>query len=173
MKRILIAIAIFIAATPATAFAVDRDDDVKIESEDSIAYQQSSSVASSEIEAKFPKEAKEIRAAHALHVKHAIDKDVDAYMDDFKLERMRYPELEREYAQRAMNLDRLQIEVKAVEFSEITSTSATIHTRQVTQYDDETGTTHIDDAIISYRWIKDANANAWKIAFTERRRLSN
>ena len=28
MKRILIAIAIFIAATPATAFAVDRDDDV-------------------------------------------------------------------------------------------------------------------------------------------------
>lgn len=173
MKRILIAIAIFIVATPATAFAVDRDDDVKIESEDSIAYQQSSSVASSEIEAKFPKEAKEIRAAHALHVKHAIDKDVDAYMDDFKLERMRYPELEREYAQRAMNLDRLQIEVKAVEFSEITSTSATIHTRQVTQYDDETGTTHIDDAIISYRWIKDANANAWKIAFTERRRLSN
>ena len=168
MKRILIAIAIFIAA-----FAVDRDDDVKIESEDSIAYQQSSSVASSEIEAKFPKEAKEIRAAHALHVKHAIDKDVDAYMDDFKLERMRYPELEREYAQRAMNLDRLQIEVKAVEFSEITSTSATIHTRQVTRYDDETGTTHIDDAIISYRWIKDANANAWKIAFTERRRLSN
>ena len=54
MKRILIAIAIFIAATPTTTFAVDRDDDVKIESEDSIAYQQSSSVASSEIEAKFP-----------------------------------------------------------------------------------------------------------------------
>ena len=114
-----------------------------------------------------------VDAVNQFHVKHAVDKDVDAYMDDFKLERMRYPELEREYAQRAMNLDRLQIEVKAVEFSEITSTSATIHTRQVTQYDDETGTTHIDDAIISYRWIKDANANAWKIAFTERRRLSN
>ena len=34
MKRILIAIAIFIAATPATAFAVDRDDDVTIDSRD-------------------------------------------------------------------------------------------------------------------------------------------
>lgn len=161
----------FLLIFPAEVFGVDRDDDVKIENGDSIAYAQTAPTDSDAVEAKFPDEAKEIRAAHAKHVQNAVRKDIDAYMNDFNADRMRYPELEREYAQRAMNLKNLQIEVKAIEFSELTRTSATIHTRQITQYDDDSGIAHIDDAIISYRWIR-SGSDPWKIAFTERRRLT-
>lgn len=174
MKRtFFVLFAASLAAIPATVYAIDRDDDVKTESEDSISYQQAASTASAALETKYPQKTKEIRDAHALHIKHALDKDIDAYMNDFNLERMRFPDLEREYAQRAMNLPNLQIEVKAVEFSEITLNSVTIHTRQITRYTDEAGMPQIDDAIISYRWVRDAHSQAWKIAFTERRRLSD
>jgi hypothetical protein len=92
-------------------------------------------------------------------------------MADFIAERIKYPELERNYAARAMGLMDLKLDVKAVEFSLLTRTSATVHTRQISTYTDETGQKRMDDAIISYRWLKDAKDGVWRVAFTERRRF--
>ena len=153
------------------AFAVDKDDDIAPDSNEHIAYNANAtkSAQSAELEAKFPTEAKEVQAAFEAHLNHANTRDLDGYMGDFIADRMRYPDLEREYAQRAMALKDLHLEIHAVEFAQLTKNAATIHTRQISRYTDDTGKAHVEDAIISYRWLK--NGNTWKIAFTERKHL--
>ena len=153
------------------AFAVDKDDDIAPDSDEHISYSEDStkSAKSAELEAKFPDEAKEVQEALAAHLNHANSRDIDGYMSDFIPDRMRFPELEREYAQRAMALKDLKLEVHAVEFALLTRTAATIHTRQISRYIDDSGKVHVEDAIISYRWLK--SDNSWKIAFTERKHL--
>lgn len=165
------ALLLFAMTAPMSAFAVDKDDDIAPDSEEHIAYDANTvkSAKSSELEAKFPAEAKEVQAALDAHLEHANSRNLDGYMGDFITDRMRYPDLERKYAERAMALKDLKLEVKTVEFAMLTRTSATIHTRQISSYTDEQGQTHIDDAIISYRWLK--SGNTWKIAFTERKHL--
>ncbi|MBQ9395124.1 MAG: hypothetical protein IJU23_06350 [Proteobacteria bacterium] len=166
-----IPLSLFIA-TP--ALAIDLDDDIKPDDEEHITYNASSSTTeqSRQVEAKFPDEAKEIRDAIARHLGHANSRDLEGYLSDFLPERVRYPELDREYAQRAMAQKDLKLEIKSIEFQSLTRTSATIHTRQIATYINDKGQNVVDDAIISYRWIKDANDQIWKIAFTERRRIT-
>ena len=172
-RSFLFAIALCISAIVAVpmAFAVDKDDDITPDSNEHIAYDADStkSTQSAELEAKFPAEAKEVQAALEAHLNHANTRDLDGYMSDFVVDRMRYPDLEREYAQRAMALKDLHLEIHAVEFALLTKSAATIHTRQISSYVDENGKSHVEDAIISYRWLK--NGNDWKIAFTERKHL--
>ena len=158
------------AAVP-LALATDSDDDIKPEENEKITFDGKETTAESEeIEAKFPEEAKAVRAALANHLAQVASRDLDGYMNDFASERMRYPELEREYAQRAMALKNLVVELKAMEFAHLNRTSATVHTRQISTYIDDDGKKVIDDAIISYRLISNGNS-VWKIAFTERKRL--
>ncbi|MBO4351666.1 MAG: hypothetical protein J6A01_12080 [Proteobacteria bacterium] len=166
-----IALCIVTLVTVPAAFAVDKDDDIAPDSDEHIAYDANStkSAKSTELESKFPAEAKEVQAALEAHINHANARDLDGYMSDFVADRMRYPELEREYAQRAMALKDLHLEVHAVEFALLTKSAATIHTRQISRYTDDKGKPHIEDAVISYRWLK--NGNDWKIAFTERKHL--
>ena len=83
-------------------------------------------------------------------------------------ERIRYPEVEKNYAQRAMALPGMRIEVREVYFSRLTRTAATIHTRQISSYLDADGKRVVHDAIISYRWLKDSTDGVWRVAFTER-----
>ena len=155
------------------ALAIDLDDDIAPDTEEHISYQAAANIPSDNTyEKQFPQEAKEVRAALDNHFLHANAKDLDAYMSDFLPERIRYMDLERDYASRAMALQNLKLELKAVEFQKLSRTAATIHTRQITSYLDASGQPQIDDAIISYRWIKDSNDGIWKIAFTERRRLT-
>ena len=153
------------------ALAVDKDDDIAPDSDEHIAYDANStkSAKSAELESKFPAEAKEVQEALEAHLTHANTRDLDGYMSDFVPERMRYPDLEREYAQRAMALKDLHLEIHAVEFALLTKNAATIHTRQISRYTDDSGKPHVEDAVISYRWLK--NGNTWKIAFTERKHL--
>lgn len=153
------------------AFALDGDDEIKPDNPEERIADKATTAESAKVEAKFPQEAKEIRDAIALHVQNANSKNLDAYMADFIAERIKYPELERNYAARAMGLMDLKLDVKAVEFSQLTRTSATVHTRQISTYIDETGQKRMDDAIISYRWLKDAKDGVWRVAFTERRRF--
>ena len=157
-----------------TAWAVDKDDDLKPDDTEHIGYDASALTPNqaSEAEAKFPAEAREVREALARHISHANQRQLEAYLDDFLKERIRYPELERSYAERAMALESLELEIKAIEFQKLTCTTATIHTRQISKYVDEKGVFRTDDVIISYRWIKDANDGVWRIAFTERKRLT-
>lgn len=174
---IIASLAILIACffVSSSAFAVDRDDDLAADNNEHIGYDANSSQAqnqSESVESKYPEEAKEVREALAHHLEHANTLNLDAYMDDFKPERMRYPELNREYAERAMALKNLKLEIKAIEFQKLTRTSATVHTRQISSYVDESGHTQTDDAIISYRWLKDTDTGKWRIGFTERRRLT-
>lgn len=164
---------LFTASFPIHAFAVDTDDDVKPDTDERIAYDQTTTQASADIEAKFPVQAQEVRAALDAHISHATQKNLDAYMEDFVKDRMRYPELEREYAARAMALKDLTLDLKAIEFAALSATSATIHTRQISKYKDDSNLAVVDDAIISYRWIKDSKTGKWQIAFTERRRLQS
>ncbi len=161
-----------LSTVPCVAMAVDLDDDVSPDTQERIGYDSANDQSVSEDEAKYPAEAKEVRAAIERHLSHVDAKDLNGYMSDFLKERMRYEALEREYAARALSLKDLKVVVKAVEFQKLSRTAATVHTRQITSYVDETGHPTVDDAIISYRWIKDANDGIWKIAFTERRRLT-
>ena len=157
-----------------TAWAVDKDDDLKPDDSEHIGYDASalSPDQASEVESKFPEESKAVREALARHIAHANGRQLEAYLDDFLKERIRYPELERSYAERVMALEGLELTVKAVEFQKLTRTTATIHTRQISKYVDEKGLPRTDDVIISYRWIKDANDGVWRISFTERKRLT-
>lgn len=91
-------------------------------------------------------------------------------MDDFAKQRVASPELAREYARRAMSLKNLNIVLHAIEFAQLSASAATVHTRQISSYIDASGHPITDDAIISYRLI--VNDGQWKIAFTERRRLT-
>ena len=154
------------------AWAIDRDDDVRADDDEHIAYEASSSQESAKIEAKFPDEALAIRQAIERHVDHANTRNIDGYMADFLAERLRNPEIERKYATKAMALKDLNLSVHAIEFAALSRTAATVHTRQIASYSLDDGQKHIDDAIISYRWIKDSNDGQWKIASTERRRLT-
>ena len=157
------------AAAP-IASAIDRDDDLKPDENEKISYTgEESSEKSAEIESKFPTQAKEVREFIANHVAHAQNHEIDNYMNDFNADRIRHPELEREYAQRAMALKDLNLQLVAIEFVQLSEKSATVHTRQISSYTNDKGQKVVDDAIISYRIQK--RDNAWKIAFTERRRL--
>lgn len=174
MRKILFicATAIFsLCAAVPLAMAVDADDDIKPDENEKITFDgQETTAESAEIEAKFPNEAKAVRETLNQHISHVTKRDLDGYMNDFAPERMRYPELEREYAQRAMALKDLVVEVKAIEFAHLNRTSATVHTRQISTYINDDGKKVIDDAIISYRLIPGKDSG-WKIAFTERKRL--
>ncbi len=152
------------------ASAVDKDDDIKPDDTEKIAYNgNESSEKSAEIESKFPAQAKEVREFILSHVAHAQNRELEKYIGDFMADRIRYPELEREYAQRAMNLKDLKLELLAMEFVQLNNTSATVHTRQLSSYTNDHDQKVVDDAIISYRLLK--SGDEWKIAFTERRRL--
>lgn len=152
------------------ASAVDKDDDIKPDDNEKIAYNgEESSEKSAEIENKYPTQAQEVREFILSHVTHAQNRELERYIADFMADRIRYPELEREYAQRAMNLKDLKLELLAMEFVQLNSTTATVHTRQLSTYTNDHNQKVVDDAIISYRLIK--SDNGWKIAFTERRRL--
>lgn len=156
------------------ALAIDLDDDIKPDDAEHIAYNADASAAdqSQKVESKFPDEAKEVREAIARHLNHANSLDLDGYLSDFLPERVRYPELDREYAQNAMAQKNLKLEIKSIEFQSLNRTSATVHTRQISSYINDKGEHTLHDAIISYRWVKDANDQVWKIAFTERKRLA-
>lgn len=170
MKRRSIGIAVFLLFfAGARAYALDRDDDVGQDTQEHILYEASG--AGAEIEAKYPEEAARVREALLRHVRHANGRDLDGYMSDFLPERVRYPEEERAYAARAMSLDGLEIEVRAIEFSGLTRTSATVHTRQLSRYRDAAGRAVVDDAVVSYRFLRDSRDGEWRIAFSERRRL--
>ena len=157
------------AAAP-LAVAVDSDDDVRSDDNEKISFSGAdSSDKSAEIESKFPSQASEVREFLAHHIEHAQNRDLDAYMADFLADRMRYPDLERDYAKRAMALKDLKLELLAMEFVQLNATTATVHTRQLSSYTNDNGQKIVDDAIISYRILK--NGDIWKIAFTERRRL--
>lgn len=169
LKPIMTASMVLFAAAP--VFALDGDDEIKPDNpEERIAYEPTNA-ESAKVERKFPTEAQEIRDAIARHVKNANDKNIDAYMNDFISERIRHADLERDYAQRAMQLAQLKLEIEAIEFDKLARTTATVHTRQMSTYTDEAGKKHRDHAIISYRWMKDATDGVWRIAFTERRRI--
>ena len=157
-----------------TAWAVDKDDDLKPDDSEHIGYDANAITPNqaSEVEAKFPDEAKAVREALARHVAHANQRQIEAYLGDFLKERIRYPELERKYAERAFALESLELTIKAIEFQKLTRTTATIHTRQISKYTDEQGIPRVDDVIISYRWVKDAADGVWRIAYTERKRLT-
>ena len=163
----------FIFTMPTIAWAVDLDDDIKPDTTEHITYnsQDSTTSQSAEIEKKFPEEAKQVRDALQRHISHANSLDLDGYLSDFLPEKVRYPDLERDYAKRAMELKDLKLEIHSIEFQKLNRTSATVHTRQIASYTDDAGSKIVDDAIISYRWIKDANDQVWRIAFTERKRL--
>lgn len=167
-----LAAVIFGLCAAAPGFALDGDDEIKPDNPEERIADEATTAESAKIEAKFPQEAQEIREAIARHVKNANDKNLDAYMADFISERIRYPEIERKYAERAMSLTDLKLDVHTIEFSNLTRAAATVHTRQISTYTDETGQKQIDDAIISYRWLKDAKDGVWRVAFTERRRLT-
>ena len=166
------AAAIFMmCASVPLAMAVDADDDIKSDGDERIVFDiHVTTEQSREIENKFPAEAAAVREAIQAHVAHAIKKDIDAYMADFMVERLRHPELEREYALRAMALKDLKLDLRAIEFVDLTRNSATVHTRQISSYTDDQGNAVVDDAIISYRMILTSD-NHWRIAFTERKRL--
>lgn len=173
MKKFMILFAVAAIAWMPNAYAVDKDDDIKQDTDEHIAYDENETLgASAKLEKQFPKEAEQIKTALNNHIMHAQTRDLDAYLADFLKDRVRYPEQAKEYAQRAMALKDLELKLLAVEFATLTPQNATVHTRQVTSHTDENGNTIVDDAIISYRWIKDAADHTWKIGFTERRRLS-
>ena len=160
--------ALFVAMVFASpAFAVDLDDDVTPDTQEHIASEPDNA-KSNEVEATFPDEAAAIREAVARHVRHANTRDLDGYMGDFLKERIRYYDAEVAYAKRAMALADLQIQIQHISFTKLSRTAATIHTRQISTYTDDHGNPVRHDAIISYRWIKDANDGVWRIAFTER-----
>ena len=167
----LLAMLFFVLSCAPAAFAVDRDDDIAPDTEEHINYDESTnkSAESQKLEAQFPAEAKEVQKALEAHINHANTRDLDGYMGDFIADKMKYPELEREYAQRAMALKDLKLEVRAVEFTQLTKTAATVHTRQISRYTDDSGHAHVEDAVISYRWLK--SGNTWHISFTERKHL--
>ena len=173
LQKVLFGLGVVVFSLCASAplvWAVDKDDDLRPDENDKIGYTgHESSAQSAEIENQFPAQAQEIRLFITEHVAHAQNRDIDKYMADFMAERMRYPELEREYAERAMALKGLKLELLAMEFVQLSATSATVHTRQLSEYINDAGQKVVDDAIISYRVLK--NNDAWKIAFTERRRL--
>lgn len=158
-----------------SAYAVDLDDDIKPDNNEHIAYSADANAVNqtSEIEKKYPTEAAEIREALQRHIAHANTLDLEGYLSDFLPERVRYPELDRDYAKRAMAQKNLKLEIHSIEFSKLSRTSATVHTRQIASYINDEGIQTTDDAIISYRWLKDANDQVWKIAFTERKHLIN
>ena len=157
------------AAVP-LAMATDSDDDIKPDDNEKINFDgKETTDQSAVIESKFPSEAAAVRALINDHLAHVAKHDLDGYINDFVPDRMRYPELEREYAQRAMSLKDLHIELKAIEFANLSRSSATVHTRQISSYINDAGQKVVDDAIISYRMI--TTGKTWKIAFTERRRL--
>lgn len=173
MKKFLFLFALTAIAWSPNAYAVDKDDDIKQDTDEHIAYDENKTLdTSAKLEKKFPHDAAQVKEALNNHILHAQTRDLDAYLADFFKDRVRYPDLAREYAQRAMALKNLEIKLLAVEFATLTPQNATVHTRQVTSHTDNNGNTIVDDAIISYRWIKDAADNTWKIGFTERRRLS-
>ena len=174
MRNLLFPALILSLLFSAPAFAIDLDDDIKPDDEEHITYNATTSTTeqSKQVESTFPDEAKEIRDAIARHLDHANSRDIEGYLGDFLPERVRYPELDRDYAQRAMAQKDLKLVIKSIEFQNLTRTTATIHTRQIATYIDDKGNHIVDDAIISYRWIKDANDQIWKIAFTERRRIN-
>ena len=158
------------AAVP-LAMATDSDDDIKPDDNEKISFDgKETTEQSAVIESKFPAEAAAIRSLLNGHIDHVSKRDLDGYMNDFVQERMRYPELEREYAQRAMALKALHVEVKAIEFANLSRSSATVHTRQISSYINDSGQKIVDDAIISYRLV--TIGKNWKIAFTERRHLT-
>lgn len=166
-------ISILFMAISVPAFAVDLDDDLKPDTNEHIVYEASatSTAQSAEVEKKFPEEAAQVREAIQHHLNHANTLDIEGYLSDFLPERVRDLELDRDYAQRAMALKGLKLEIHSIEFAKLNRTSATVHTQQIASYVDESGNKIVDDAIISYRWLKDANDQIWKIAFTERKRL--
>ena len=62
------------------AWAIDRDDDVRADDDEHIAYEASSSQESAKTEAKFPDEALAIRQAIERHVDHANTRNIDGHM---------------------------------------------------------------------------------------------
>jgi len=151
--------------------AQDKDDELKPTDHPKLSFNPHASPESSvSLENQFPELAAEIRAFITTHVSRAHSRDIDGYMSDFVPTRLRYPEIQRDYVERAMALEDLQLSLVAIEFQQIQPRSATLHTRQIATYRDEHGQTVVDDAIISYRLQK--TDSQWQIQFTERRRLA-
>jgi len=151
--------------------AQDKDDELKPTDHPKLSFDPHASPESSaSLENQFPEQAAEIRAFIAAHVSRAHARDIDGYMSDFVPTRLRHPEIQRDYAERAMALEDLQLSLVAIEFQQIQPRSATLHTRQIATYRDEHGQPVVDDAIISYRLQK--TDSQWQIQFTERRRLA-
>lgn len=154
-----------------SSFAQDKDDDINPIDLDRIAFAESLDAAGrAQLEAQYPKEAQEVRAFIASHIEHANTKALEAYIGDFHAPRYRYPELEREYAQRVMSLPGLRIEVRSIEIVILQPRAATLHVRQAASYTDEASRTKVDDAIISYRLQKNNEDDRWVILATDRKR---
>ena len=168
MKFAQFALCTLLALCPFHALAQDKDDDLKPDDTEHIEMQDS---VSSEVEAQFPKEAAEIRAFLNDHIAHANALDADAYLADLLLEKQKKIDLVKDYTSRALAMPGLKLELLAIEFAQIQPRAATIHTRQRSSYTNDQNERVIDDVIVSYRLMRD-DKNAWKILFTERRRLS-
>ena len=153
-----------------TVAAQDKDDDLKPDQTQHI--EKVEQIASSaEIEKQNPEAAAQIREFLRQHIEHANSGDVEIYMGDFLIARIKQVEELREYTKRAMQLKNLKIEQLAVEFAQIQPKAATVHTRQRSSYINEHGDVIVDDVILSYRLQKNDD-DQWKILMTERQRLS-
>lgn len=146
-----LAAVLFALCTATPVFALDGDDEIKPDNAEEKIADEATTAESAKIESKYPQEAKEVREAIARHISNANSKNLEAYMSDFISERMKYPELEKKYAERAMSQTGLKLDIRAIEFSQLSRTSATVHTRQLSTYTDEGGQNRMDDVIISYR----------------------
>lgn len=154
------------------ALAQDKDDELCVTDTEQIVYSGSLEAdARAALEAQYPKESQALKDFILTHVEHANSKDIDAYMADFHAPRYRYPELEREYAERVMRLSDLSIEVRAIEIVKIQPRAASLHVRQLASYKNENAEVIIDDAIISYRLQKRHQDGRWVILLSDRKRL--
>lgn len=168
MKHAFLMGLIFLMISLQPAWAQDKDDDLKPEE---TRHLEASDTTATDAEQQNPQAAAEIRQFLAMHIAHANAKDVEAYMGDFDAKQLKHVDDLREYTMRAMALNALKIELLAVEFAQIQEKAATVHTRQRSGYINDSGQNVVDDVILSYRLVRDDN-HAWKILFTERRRLS-
>lgn len=167
MKNIFLSALLFLSCVQ-PVMAQDKDDELKPDETKRLDTADEPGVG---IEQTDPEAAAEVRKFLIEHIAHANQKDIEAYMGDFDLSQQKQPEHLREYSERAMALPNLKIEILAIEFAKLQKQAATVHTRQRSSYTNAQGVTVIDDVILSYRFVRN-DQNAWKILFTERRRLS-
>lgn len=162
---------LILGCIPSIGFGQDKDDELRPDETEHMADVKTTAGASAELESKHPEASSQIRAFLSGHMLHANSKDVDAYLSDFLTERVRRPDLQREYVERAMGLKDLSMRLVSIEFAQIQASSAIVHTRQISTYQNEAGEKVVDEVMLSY-WLVLDQENAWKILSTERRRLS-